>query len=199
MATDESSTSAGDRGAGAPARHGTDGSDEAGPATDGWSDPDVRTARTIRAARDTLIATGVACLALGFVAVAIGMLLDGIGRAQVEPGLTVVAGGQLLILVAAALAALALRTALRPQNTNTAVDQARLLETLSGRLGWCARGILAWCVAATAVWAFAEPGVLVTTAVMAAVTAQPAALLAAVRRRLRTAVTGHAASPEALQ
>lgn len=149
---------------------------------DRWDDPDLRTAHVVAATRAALVTMGVACLTLGGIALALVALVPDSGTVALEPGLTVVGGGQLLAIAGAICSALALRDALHDGADRS--DHLLALQRLHARLGLVLRATLVWCVAATAVWAVLRPGQAVFTLALAAVTAQLAGLLVLVRRHL---------------
>lgn len=141
---------------------------------------DVRLARAIRALRDTVIGCGAACLGLAVVASAI-LALSGSDPTLTGPAVTVLGGGQLLALVGAVVGGLGLRGVLRGGAAGA------VLATARRRLRLVARAVLVWCVAAAAAWTIAEPTIALLVLALAAVTAQLAAVVVVLRRRLARA------------
>ncbi len=141
---------------------------------------DVRLARAIRALRDTVVGCGAACLGLAVVATAI-LALSSSDPVLTGPTVTVLGGGQLLALVGAALGAIGLRGALAGRPLDP------LLATTRTRLRRLARAVLVWCVASAVAWTAARPSTVLLTLALAAVTAQLAAVVVLVRRRLARA------------
>lgn len=140
-------------------------------------------ARSLRALRSALLATVGACLALGALAIGV-VLLTGTGTALLWPGLSVLAGGQLLALVAAAVTALGLRRVLLGDE-----PAAALARTALG-LRRLARLVLAVCVAGVVIWGVLRPEALVVTTACALVAAQAAAVLHVLHSRTLVGGTG---------
>lgn len=141
---------------------------------------DVRLARAIRALRDAVIGCGAACLGLAVVASAI-LALSGSDPTLIGPAVTVLGGGQLLALVGAVVGGLGLRAVLAGEPTGPVLTTARR------RLRLVTRAVLVWCVAAAAAWTIADPALAVLVLALAAVTAQLAAVVVVLRRRLARA------------
>ncbi|MEE6274319.1 hypothetical protein [Georgenia wangjunii] len=140
---------------------------------------DVRVARAVRGLRDALVACGAACLVLGVFAVG-AVLLAGDDAGAAWPAVTLLGSGQLLALVGAGVAAAALRAVLRGSGPAPALARTHAI------LGLLARLVLVACVAGATAWVVARPGAALMTLALALVTAQLAAVLAVVRRRLAT-------------
>ncbi|MDD9207747.1 hypothetical protein PU560_14925 [Georgenia sp. 10Sc9-8] len=131
---------------------------------------DVAVARSLRALRGALLATVGACLVLGALAVGV-VVLTGTDDALLWPGLSLLAVGQLLALVAAAVVALGLRSVLVG-----GLPAAALARTAS-RLRRLARLVVVACVVGVVVWGLVRPEALVVTVACALVVAQVPAVL----------------------
>ncbi|MFC4554518.1 hypothetical protein [Georgenia faecalis] len=138
---------------------------------------DVRIARAVRTLRDAVVGAGAACLVLGVFAVAVVLLL---GADDAWPAVTLLGGGQVLAIVAAAVAALALRAVL------AGAEPTAPLERAWRGLRLTARAVLVLCVLAAVAWVVADPGSAVSTVALALVTAQLTAVLTLLARRVRS-------------
>ncbi len=142
--------------------------------------PDVSVARAIRALRDTTLGCGAACLGLAVVATAI-LALGGADPRLSGPAVTILGGGQLLAIAGAVVGALGLRAVLADRPPRP------VLAATAHRLHWVFRAVLVWSAASAVAWTAADPSGAVLAIALAAVTAQLAAVVVVLRRRLRRA------------
>lgn len=150
-------------------------------------DAEIELALALRAVMRTLAAMGVATVVLGLIAAGAAAMSrvenGGAGSDIVVPGLTVLMVGQLVALVATAIAGWVLIRLLRRQ----VPGPARAVAGLSRALGLCARILLGVLVIAVTVWVIARPAAVLSAVLGALVAAQLAVVIGAVRSsQLRT-------------
>lgn len=144
--------------------------------------PDVVTARVVRALTRTLILCCVAVVAAGLVAAG-ALAVAGDAADGLTPAVTMLGLGQAGGLVAAGVSALGLRRALATGPLPGGCE-AGDAERVARRLGLVARGLFGACALASAAWIVAEPRAAVAVLLGAAVSAQVAVLLLALRTNL---------------
>lgn len=150
-------------------------------------DHEVRAALALRAVTRAVAILAATALGIGIIAVGAAAMArvedGGEGTDVVTPGISVLMVGQLMALVATALAAWVLMRLVRQR----VPDPARALEGLSRALGLCSRVLLAGCVVVTLVWAFARPAHVLAAIVGSLVAAQAAVVFGLVRGILQRA------------
>ncbi|WP_193312878.1 hypothetical protein [Georgenia subflava] len=131
--------------------------------------------RAARALRVTLLVTAGACLGLGAMGLALA-LLTGTDSSALWPGLTLLALGQLVALVAAAVAGTGLRRVLAGAPPREVTTRVR------ARLGHLSTALVALLAVAAAGWILARPSAVVAVLACALVSVQLAVVLRLLRR-----------------
>ena len=147
------------------------------------TDPDVVAGLAVRAVTRTLASMAAASVGIGLVAAGAASMAQvengGAGAEVVVPGISVLMVGQLVALVATALAGWSLVQLLRHRVPNPAHNVAGL----SRALGLCSRFLVAGCVLGVAVWLIVRPGTAISAVLGAIVAVQVALVIGFVRLR----------------
>ena len=147
-------------------------------------DHDVVTGLAVKAVTNTLAAMAATAVGIGLIGAGAASMAQvetgGESSEIVIPGLTVLMVGQLVAVVATALAIISLVSLLRGRVPHP--DHA--VRGLSRALGLCAKVLLAGCILAIAFWAFYRPSAILPAVFGAVVAVQVAVIIGLVRSKL---------------
>ena len=147
------------------------------------TDPDVAAGLAVRAVTRTLASMAITSVGIGLVGAGAASMAQvengGAGADVVVPGISVLMVGQLVALVATALAAWSLVQLLRHRVPRPAHNVAGL----SRALGLCSRFLVAGCVLGVAVWLIVRPSSALSAVLGAIVAVQVALVIGLVRSR----------------